>query len=358
LSDVILQASIIFSGLKNMTTSKQEEEQEEHKENHGKSASGNLERSSSIPDIDTSCGSSMERILQYLVVTPPTNAANAGLNSPDYTFIAKDLRAIISDTDINGRASLDDARPYAFSPDDLKRLIQLKNLTRNIDARVLVGGFQNLMGQLESERINEVGTFPRRIQVAYKRDDKDLNGNDYEHWTAIDIFLTLEGIKVFYFDFSGDPTNFELIINAVGKFPLIELTVCEDIEIDGKSLAIQKDGESCSIFTIDSIFHMSKLENLHKHIEENRIKEPGGKLLYSLDPRKLPAVLVRNAQSASFMLSWMELNSDKFNDKVDKKGRNILEYVESNSVFYPKIRKHINSGVQAKQLKYTDRLEM
>ncbi len=316
------------------------------------------EHSSSETDLEgleQQTNSSSHEILQLLIVTPTT--PNSGLPSPDYTFIAKDLRAIVKGIDHLGRAPEGEHEPYVFSPEDLVQLIAHKKRTRPIDAHVVVGDIEHFIAQLHQDRLLSRGSFPRRIQVAFKRAGLDEYGEEYGHWTAIDILLNEDCMNVFYLDSVGDPRNLNIVISAVMSCPNTELTLCEDIEIDGKSLSLQKDGESCSIFTIDHIFHMSKLDNLHQLIEQYRVKEVGDKEIYCLDPRNLPPVLARNSQSTGFLKSWVEKNHDRIHDVVDKKGHAMLDYVQSHCVFYPPIKKYINAGIQHKQIQYTARLE-
>jgi hypothetical protein len=280
------------------------------------------------------------------------------LSSPDYTFIAKHLRAIVKGTDVDGHAPDDDVVPYVFTADDLRRLILHKKKTRMIDAHVLVGGFDAFLQQLHDERRLNLGVFPRRIQVAYQRDGLDTDGLPFEHWTALDILLTQEQMHIFYLDSAGDDRNLNIIIEDSMKYAQTELTLCEDIELDGKSFALQKDGESCSIFTIDHVFHMSKLHDLHDHVVSYRTPDAitSHTHIYSLDPRRLPAMLVRNAQSESFLREWFSKSAREFTKPVDKKEHNIIEYTKLHGVFYPPARKNINAGIQRKQLKYAARL--
>ncbi len=214
------------------------------------------------------------------------------------------------------------------------------------------------MAQLHHDRLQAAEPFTRRLQVAYKRDGLDETGQEYDHWTALDILVTETQLNVFYFDSAGDPRNLDVIIHAATNLPDTQLTLCEDVEVDGKSLAIQKDGESCSIFTIDHIFHMSKLEYLHEHVNRYREQDTNyASGVYNLDPRHLPPVLARNSQSVGFLKSWSEKNPALLQKPVDKKGHNILDYACSHFVFYPPINKHINTGIQHKQTRYAARLQ-
>ena len=280
--------------------------------------------------------------------------------SPDYTFIAKQLRAISQDTFDDGWALDSDQEPYAFTAEELRQLIALKQRTRFLDARVLVGDFESLIHQLHEERLACQGPFPRRIQVAFKRDGLDESDQEYDHWTAIDILLRHDSMGVFYLDSAGDPRNLDSIVNATINHTDTELTLCEDIEINNRSFAIQKDGESCSIFTLDSIFHMSKLHDLHDHVMHYRVPDHSfkGKPVYCLDPGDLPPMLIRNAQSDSFMKRWMDRHPDKLDVVVDKKGLNIGEYLKRHSIFHPTIKKEINAGIQHKQMAYSLRLKL
>ncbi len=56
-------------------------------------------------------------ITRFLSVTP---SGNAGQPSPDYTFIARDLRAIVDGTAIQNKAPSKTTPSYAFSPNDLE----------------------------------------------------------------------------------------------------------------------------------------------------------------------------------------------------------------------------------------------
>lgn len=287
--------------------------------------------------------------------------------SPDYTFIAKKLRAIIKgtyvvkaegDDEVNEQDEKEDKEPYAFSPEEIALLIKDKQERRAIDARVVVGNFAALISKLHRERIARVGVFPRRIQVAYKRADKnEEDGEEFEHWTSLDILLTEDRLKVFYFDTAGDWKNLTVLKRAVMLHPNAEITICDDVEDEGKQLAVQKDGESCSIFTVDNIFHMSKIPDLHNQVDSKRVQDPDYPNVYSLDPRYLPPVLVRNAQSNGFINSWIAFNQDRLHEPVNKKGHNLSQHVKSHSVFFPPNKKMVNAGIQHKQLKYASRLQ-
>ena len=319
-------------------------------------------RASSIDEQEESSGpliKNSSNTTRHLAVSIPMEAATrAEAPSPDYTFIARHLRAIVLKTDQDGRAREVDQDPYVFSTEELTQLIEHKKRTRFLDARVIVGNFELLVSQLHEERQSGVGAFPRRIQIAFKRAGLDEGGQEYDHWTAIDILLTRDCMNVFYLDSAGDPRNLSIIVDATTRHPDTELTLCEDIEVNGRSLAVQKDGESCSIFAIDNIFHMSKLPELHDHVNLYRVKDLSyeDKPIYCLDPGDLPAMLVRNAQSDRFMGRWMGRNTDKLEVAVDKKGHNIRDYLRIHSIFYPTIKKEINAGIQEKQIKYASRL--
>lgn len=282
-----------------------------------------------------------------------TENDNVERSSPDYTFIAKELRAILKGN--YQKDSSDDKESYALSAEDMQLLINDKKKKRNIDARVVVGNFASLINKLDRERQRNEGNFPRRVQVGYKR--ANLEGKEYDHWTAVDILITKDQLKVFYYDSAGDPSNLTMLKYTVMSIPNSEITICDDVEVENKLLAVQKDGESCSIFTLDHIFRMSEIVDLHEQVDKHRVQDSDYKNVYSLDPRHLPPVLVRNAQSNGFIKQWEQLNKDRLKEPVNKKGHTILDYVKFNSVLYPPAKKNINAGIQKKQLKYSERLQ-
>lgn len=275
--------------------------------------------------------------------------------SPDYTFISKDLLQVIRNDDN------DEKYPnYGFSAEELALLIEDKKKKRpSFNGVVIVGHFAKWISQLQKERINRIGNFPRRLQAVYKRADRTEDNEDYNHWSAIDILLTEQMMKVFYFDSAGDLSNLTNIIRAVKTQSNTEITICDDVkEIINDEIkyhAIQKDGESCSIFALDFIFQMSKMPDLHDKLASIRIwnEEEG---YYEVDPRKLPLVLIRNAQSNTFIQQCMNENKNALNLPINKKNQTLSDYLKTHGVFYAPAKKNVNAGIQRVFLTFSKRI--
>ncbi len=283
----------------------------------------------------------------------------------DFAFMSKKLKVVLlkknSDNKEADDREMDDKKDeedvhYAFSPEELRLLIKDKQKKRPLDAHVVVGGFARFMSQVHEDRVNRKGKFPRRIQVAYKRGDKDADGLEYEHWTAIDILVTANKTHVFYLDASGSEFNLDIIQRAVVLHPDTELTICEDVEVAGKSIALQKDNESCSTFTLDHIFHMSKLADLHQYLNAVRTADPDHANVFHVDPRQLPPVLVRNAQSMTFVKQYLADHKEWEGVKVDKQGRTLMQYVNKHMLFFPEAGRDVIGSIQHKQIQYAKRI--
>lgn len=366
---------------------------------------------------------------------------------------------------------------YALSVTEIEDLIIDKNKKRKIDCRVILDDVtgKNFKAFLQQQQINQKECKDQRIQILYK-----LDSDDSDHWTTLDVLVTKTKIQIFYLDSAGDPRHVIPISFAVLAFENTELTYCED--------QIQHDGESCSIFSMDHAFHLSKIQTIHTTIDESKKEmgcdllvmelvktttkptynnidklttnhnvalvqfnkelfyidkknkictdladainqfpisskiafirfddnilyidqitnkfnlitsvasetiheldsylemkkqavnksrslseneinyltnitkispDPRYKKLYTMEPIDLPAVLVKNAQSFSFLKRYETENQNKMAEKINKKGQTLAEYTQAHKFFHAGLKKHVNLAIQYKEVVYKNRL--
>ncbi|WP_131782489.1 hypothetical protein [Legionella gresilensis] len=270
--------------------------------------------------------------------------------SPDYTFISAFILTKLNETSQGDlrESQKSSNNAYALSAQELKLLF----LKKNNDCHVITGTFEQLVSQIVTLLKNSTEQMPGRIQVAYKRTDIDLEtGEEYQHWSGMDVSVTTDKIGILYLDSAGDPSNIDIAIEIAHSLENAELTICDDFSLKYKPSAMQKDGESCSIFIADLILQMKKINDLHERIALHRIFNEKENY-YDLDPRKLPPILFRNAQSIIFLAQCIDENEECATYRVSNKGELLMEYVARHTIFCPLVNKDVNAAIQAKQIAF------
>ena len=272
-------------------------------------------------------------------------------SSSDYTFISAFILSTLNeksqeDLSRESQKSLNNA--YALSAQELKLFF----LKKHNDCHVITGNFEQLVNQIVTLLKNSKEQIPCRIQIAYKRNDIDFEtGEEYQHWSSLDVSVTKDKIDILYLDSAGDPSNIDIAIEIAQTLKNVELTICDDFSPKYQPSAMQKDGESCSIFTADLILQMKKINDLHERIDSHRIFNEKENY-YDLDPRKLPPILLRNAQSITFLTQCIDENEECATYRVSKRGELLMEYVARHTIFCPLVNKDVNAAIQAKQIAF------
>lgn len=233
--------------------------------------------------------------------------------------------------------------PYELSDADLRDLIAQKNKKRPIDCK-LVASDSELKGLMENlaAYAEDKENPPKRFQMLMS-----FPMTNRTHWSAFDILCENGKIKIFMLDAAGDVCNLIRILPFLGQN--VEFTSC-----GGK---LQTDGKSCSIFALDHVFKMSKMQNLHGHLDKVR-KKSGA--YFEVDPLNLPSALVKNAQSLSFLKEHAARHAP--DEKVNKKGETMAKYLRKHTTFMvrekdkSKVVSRINDAISDKQQKYRKKL--
>jgi hypothetical protein len=237
-----------------------------------------------------------------------------------------------------------------LSPDEIKQLIARKNRKRPIDCRVILSDFKSFISNLQKESSEKASILPRRVQAVCCLQESDQEDAPNQHWSALDILITSDKMQVFYLDGAGDSKNYKHIVPILSSMPNVELTCCEE--------KLQHDTESCSIFALDHVFHMSKIPNLHAIIDAGKKADTENSLpnVCVFNPINLPPSLVRNAQSLRFITNYKAAHPEEAKEVLNKKGQTLMDYVLAHSMFYRPKNTTVNLGIQYKQIVYKNRL--
>lgn len=225
-----------------------------------------------------------------------------------------------------------DENRYRLTKKDIEILIENKKKKKELNCYVIEGE-KPLSLDLFFENIAKSGA--TRTQLIFK-----VSGT--EHWSAMDIHRDKEGkLKIFFIDAAGSYYNQPAVL-ALCRKEKIEVTFCMD--------GLQKDFFSCSIFSVDHAFHMSKIPDLHEQIDRVKVKSSILDYVSTVAPIDLPPVLVKNVQFKDFLEQYLAKNKKYETVKINKKGQTLREYIESH--------KNIEEmdAIEYKQKKYREKI--
>ena len=152
-------------------------------------------------------------------------------------------------------------------------------------------------------------------------------------------------MRIFFLDSIGHTTNLPQIVDFCRRHK-VELT---------KSMGgLQKDFSSCSLFCTDQAFHMSKIADLHNQLDGVRTKDKKLGLTYNVDPINLTPVLVKNAQSSTFIEKYLQKHPEHESTTFNTKNQTLRDYVKAHQV---KVADgNVCSGIVYKQARYRERV--
>ncbi|MDI1351697.1 MAG: hypothetical protein PSV35_02845 [bacterium] len=221
---------------------------------------------------------------------------------------------------------------YRFTQEDIQVLIDRKKVKRPINCFVIDGSKPiSVKNFLEQIRLNG----QHRTQLIYKIDST-------EHWSTVDIQRDVEGrLSVFFFDAIGHTTN-------LSEF--VEYCLSYNCELTKSMGGLQKDYASCSTFSVDHAFHMSKIPDLHKQLYQVRTKDQKSDKTFNVDPLDLPIVLVKNAQSIEFIAKYLQKHEEHESTKINLKEQTLKGYTQLHLATVDK--EQIAASITYKQSQY------
>lgn len=229
-----------------------------------------------------------------------------------------------------------DAQRYRLTKNDMDMLIANKQQKREINGHVIDG---NNPCSVTSFLENILKNGQKRTQLVYK-----ITGT--EHWSVLDIQRNEnDTLSIFFLDSVGLTTNLPKIEEFCSKHQ-IELTLAMG--------GLQKDFSSCSIFSIDHVFKLSKIADLHEQLRELRTPKPNSQNTFEVNPMDLPPELVKNAQSSTYIKSYLQKHQEYETTKINKKNQTLFAYAEAHQVQVD--NQQINRAINYKQSQYRNKI--
>jgi hypothetical protein len=154
------------------------------------------------------------------------------------------------------------------------------------------------------------------------------------HWTAFDIQVVDGNLNIFCLDAIGNSSAEDATYEFLKNFPQAKIYFYKSdlffdiIRYEFRQRAIQYDNFSCSRFTLDHLFHLSRID-LFTIFEKQNLEKIGPISVVSTENLTGPlASIFRNTQS------WAVLNSlpsEMQNQVINKKGQPLLESARAHS---------------------------
>lgn len=248
-----------------------------------------------------------------------------------------------------------DVEEQRFSTTQLMRLIEMKKKKRFLNACVVIGEHQFYKTiYLAMLNVNEDHPIARS-QLLYRN-------RDSQHWTAVDIEISFlkKVISIYAIDAAADLRNYLKIREILFTLISDEHHYC--IELTSTAGGLQKDHHSCSIFSLDHVFHFGKVADLHAYLGLYREIVPvrtqdalnARYQRYQLAAEKLPPVLVKNAQSLRFLHEYCTLHPEASHSVMNAKGQTLITYVAAHSRFFTNVLQ--NKAIEDKYEHYLKKL--
>ncbi len=157
---------------------------------------------------------------------------------------------------------------------------------------------------------------PVRLQFALR---------DYgAHYLAGDLEVVGDRARVFIMD--SAPSN-----SSARKWAaLIEEHFPGKNRVYDYPFGIQKDRDSCKVFTLDAVNHLANLPDLFADLEAHSAQS--WKNLYHLAEHKLPPALMRNVQSLTQLKSYLDNNPEWAQLRFNKRKETLAESVARHTV--------------------------
>lgn len=159
-----------------------------------------------------------------------------------------------------------------------------------------------------------------------------------EHWTAVDMEISPDAVKLLNIDAAGDPYSIGVIselynqLLELGNSGASRFYYLVHAPIDEKrAQSIQYDNVSCSRFALDTLFHLSHLESFtllesrEKELEEASYDYPCMPTERRFNSTHLPAefaFIYKNTQSKH---SFNSLSEELKNQIINKKGQSLSD---------------------------------
>lgn len=199
---------------------------------------------------------------------------------------------------------------------------------------------------------------PVRLQIAARVNER--------HWTAIDIEISPDGVKMLLSDAAGDPDGShaaEIMYDMfVEKFPggnnqYFSFGVGE----------IQYDDFSCSRFTLDHIYHLSSIDTfkiLDENINNFRTidlynNDGTTKTLTMIEPNTLPTEMATLLKATQSKTKFNKIPEHLLQQKINKKGQSLQEseLFHTESVIENGVTKEKNVAIHHKKDVYIQDVE-
>ena len=246
--------------------------------------------------------------------------------------------AILRQHDLNKERAPTQSDPirYRMTREDLEILIGLKKQKRELNCHVIDG---TTPCSVEDFLTNLIKNGPERTQLIFKKTGS-------EHWSVMDIQRDKKGkLKIFFLDAIGEQKNLAVVLDFCRR---------HNIEISSAMGKLQKDYSSCSIFSIEHAFRMSKMTDLHQQIDKIKKKSPNAKFGFDVDSADLPPILVKNAQSATFIQEYLKKHPEHEETKFGRKGLTLRQYVDMHQRVVGETR--VPGAIRDKQERYRNKI--
>ncbi len=238
--------------------------------------------------------------------------------------------------DTSTPSTQEDALRYRLNKNDMDLLIAYKKEKHELNCHVVDGDHPcSITNFLE----NILKNGQPRTQLVYK-----IKGT--EHWSVLDIQRKENGtLSIFFLDSIGHVTNLP---------PVVAFCTQHQVELTKAMGGLQKDNSSCSIFSIDHAFQMSRITDLHNQLSTLRKPSPNFKNTFEVNPMDLPPELVKNAQSSSYIKAYLEKHPGHSTTKINKKNQTLFAYAESHNVLLDEQKTY--RAINYKQVQYRKKI--
>ena len=265
-------------------------------------------------DIDDESAKLKKELLSIKVATEQNPKIDLAIAAKEKKILDWMIKRKNELKDLVKKSLNDPTTDLALSLNELTTLVEIKKLKRPINCYVIEEKTPFPLDELLNSIAKEG---KERTQIIYKLSKK------IRHWSALDVKRDSQGtLTVFLLDAPGNVRNENE--DAIKKY-------CEEHKIKliiakGK---IQKDNFTCSIYSLDHVFHMSKMIDLYEQLDKVKVQDPKIPYFYSVSTLDLPPVFLKNAQSTTFLKDYLERHPEAENIVINKKGQTLSEYVKS-----------------------------